>query len=253
VSEIQATMPTHRFSSPDGREFPAVTRSLMREIDRIAVEETGPSLLQMMENAGRSLAGLVLAHLTGAPDEGSVVVVAGPGGNGGGGICCARHLVSRVGQVHLVLVEPDRLSPAATHQLSVYQATGQGVRSLEGLGTLQADPSRQVLVDAVLGYSLRGAPLGRAAEAIAGIGQTDGPVVSLDLPSGVDADTGETPGLFVTADATLTLHLPKPGLRNPAAGDLWLADLGIPAQVTRRVGIKAPAFGRDWVLEIRRR
>jgi hypothetical protein len=78
----------------DGMEVPAVTAAQMREVDRIAIEETGPTLLQMMEHAGRSLALEVLRRLGGAWRTARVVVLAGTGGNGGGGICAARHLAN---------------------------------------------------------------------------------------------------------------------------------------------------------------
>ena len=239
-----------RFVGSDEQEMVPVSRDQMLEIDRIAVEETGPSLLQMMENAGRSLAGLVVRHLHGDPPAARVLVVAGKGGNGGGGICAARHLSPRVGQVDLCLVDPDGLSPAAGSQLAIFRYTHRGETTL---AALEPAPSYDLVVDAVIGYSLRGAPKGAAKEAIRRIGTMGARVLSLDLPSGVDADTGQAPGVFVTAHGTLTLHLPKPGLRSPAAGKLWVADLGIPAGVTRRVGIEPPGYGPGFVTSLERR
>jgi NAD(P)H-hydrate epimerase len=84
------------------------------------------------------------------------------------------------------------------------------------------------------------------------MGHSGARIVSLDLPSGVDADSGDTPGVFLSAEATLTLHLPKPGLASPTAGALWVADLGIPAEVTRRVGIEPRGYGLDFVAPLER-
>ncbi|MFC1574845.1 NAD(P)H-hydrate epimerase [Gemmatimonadota bacterium] len=172
----------------------------MLEIDAIAVEESRPSLLQMMETAGRSLAELVLRNLARMPSQARILVLAGKGGNGGGGVCAARHLASRVYEIDLCLADPHGLSPAAKSQLHLYRP----------------------------------------------------PALSLDLPSGVDADSGEAPGAYVTAEATLTLHMPKPGLANPVAGTLWLADLGIPAGVTCRLGIELPGYGPGFLIRLER-
>ena len=111
------------FITEDGVAVPAVTASQMREIDRIAIEETGPNLFQMMENAGRNLA-LQTIHLLGEGwRNASVVVLAGGGGNGGGGICAARHLANRDIDVALVLSEPDRLGDVPAFQRKVFRST----------------------------------------------------------------------------------------------------------------------------------
>ena len=239
-----------RFLTPDGGEMAAVSRSEMRELDRIAVEETGPSLAQMMENAGRSLAVLVIQSLTAPLSDTSVLVIAGTGGNGGGGACAARHLAARVGHVDVCLTEPDRLSVMTAQQLRIYRQTGSGEIALAQLGE---ESTYDLVVDAVLGYGLVGAPRGAAERAVRWMGDSASRVVALDLPSGLDADTGDTPGAHVSAEATLTLHMPKPGLQSPASGDLFVADLGIPAEVTRRLGIEPPVYGSAFTTPLMRR
>lgn len=227
------------FATLQGDVLPAVSAAQMREIDRIAVEESGPGLLQMMENAGRSMAVVVIKSL-GERSTARVLVVAGGGGNGGGGLCAARHLAPRVGAVDVTLVEPDRLSPAAATQLRTYRSTrGREVP----LASLDNQPPYDLVVDAVIGYGLRAAPTGPARTAIAWMARAGHTVVSLDVPSGLDPDTGLAPGLSVAPRLTLTLHLPKPGLANLAAGELYVADLGIPDEVTRRVGVTPPRYG----------
>src|SRR5215469_15771025 len=84
-----------RFITEDGIEVPAVDTDQMREVDRIAVEETGPNLYQMMENAGRNLASLAIEVMGKEWQKAKILVLAGTGGNGGGGICAARHLANR--------------------------------------------------------------------------------------------------------------------------------------------------------------
>lgn len=238
---------TRRFAMPDGRRVAAVTAREMREIDRIAVEETGPTLLQMMEHAGRSMAELVGETLGGHLASARVLVLAGAGGNGGGGICAARHLATRVDRTAVCLAKPDRLSEAAHRQLEVYRHTGGAVVAASApFGPDDYD----IVVDALIGYGLQGRPRAGAADLIERASGSAARVLSLDLPSGLDADTGEAPGAHVRADATLTLHLPKPGLSSAAAGLLFLADLGIPPAVTRRLGIEPPRYGSAFLVPL---
>jgi NAD(P)H-hydrate epimerase len=237
------------YLTPDDIEVPAVTTDQMREIDRVAIEEVGPNLYQMMENAGRNLA-LTAIEMMG-PDRAStpVVVLAGTGGNGGGGICAARHLANRGVDVTVVISDPASLGTVPAHQLSVYEATSGTVADVSTLETTTAG----LVVDAIIGYSLRGAAAGVAAGMIGwAVGQS-APVLSLDVPSGIDSTTGAAEGAHVSATSTLTLALPKTGLDVAATGDLWLGDIGIPQEVYRRVGITVPTavFGSGYRVLIR--
>jgi len=109
-----------------------------------------------------------------------------------------------------------------------------------------------LIVDALLGYSLVGAPRPRLAALIRWAGTSGIPVLSLDVPSGVDATTGETPGEYLPANRTLTLALPKTGLRPDHSGEVILADLGVPGEVFRRVSIpyRSP-FGARFSVSLR--
>ncbi len=239
---------TPRFVTEDGAEVPAVTAAQMRETDRIAIEETGPSLLQMMEHAGRSLAHEALDRLGDAWRSARVVVLAGPGGNGGGGICAARHLVNRGVDLRLCLAEAHRLSDVAAWQRKTFRQAGGQEATPGHLGDAQPG----LIIDALLGYNLRGAPRGVVAALIRWTAASGIPVLALDVPSGVDATSGETPGDAVTATWTLTLALPKTGLRPAFTGALVLADLGIPAAVFRRIGIPYTSpFGKRFRAPLR--
>jgi len=239
------SMSDQLFRTEDGIVVPAVTADQMREVDRIAVEEFGLGILQMMENAGRNLAENVLDMLDG--DRGEVTILAGSGGNGGGGLCCARHLHNRGFTVWVVLnKEAAALTGAARNQLQILQAAG-----LQPVAPSQAEEvirRAQVVVDALIGYSLRGAPRGRVAELIELCNQHAARILSLDVPSGLNATTGETLGAVIRPERTLTLALPKPGLQH-VPGDLYLADIGIPPEVFQRLGLSfEPPFGeRYWV------
>ncbi len=234
------------FRTPSGVEIPAVTAAGMREIDRVAIEETGPNLFQMMENAGRALATVVLDALDGGDDR--VVVLAGTGGNGGGGICAARHLANRGVRVVVAITDPARLAGVPAAQLSVYRAAGGAETVPDDLGRIRPG----IVVDALVGYGLSGPPEGEVARLVRWAGTAGGRVIALDVPTGMDATTGEVPGVHVRARVTVTLDLPKTGLDAPAAGEVLLADIGIPDETHRRAGIEVPParFGAGWIVPL---
>jgi NAD(P)H-hydrate epimerase len=239
------------FQTEKGVVVPAVTAEQMREIDRIAMEDFSFGILQMMENAGRNLAQNVMDML-GADEPGpgtGIAVLAGAGGNGGGGLCCARHLHNRGFSVRVVLDrEAGALRGAAGTQLQILRAAGcQPVAA----GAREAIRSAKLVVDALIGYSLRGAPRGRVAELIDLVNRQAGRVLSLDVPSGLNATTGETPGQVIRPERTLTLALPKTGLQC-VPGDLYLADRGIPPEVYEQLGLGAPKpFGKAYRIRLR--
>lgn len=224
------------FRTEAGEIVGAVTADQMRELDRVAIEETGPNLFQMMENAGRNLASMCVEMLGEQWPSAPVVIVAGTGGNGGGGICAARHLVNRGGDVTLVVSDVQRLSGVPAQQLTLFRAGGGKTAESGSPETLEAS----LMVDALLGYSLVGAPYGAALDLIGWMSQLDAPVLALDVPSGIDATSGESPGAHVRATTTMTLALPKTGLAVDAAGELWVADIGIPRGVLEQARVPLP-------------
>ncbi|WP_205874119.1 NAD(P)H-hydrate epimerase [Mycobacterium camsae] len=234
-------------SRPTNNVFPAVaaddigwlTREQMIEVDRVMIDELRIDLVQMMENAGHQLARLVLA--LGTPDR--VAVVAGSGGNGGGGLVAARHLVNAGVDVVVTLGgPPDQLSPVPAHQFDILRR----MKVATSPTLIEAD----LAVDALIGYSLRGIPHGRAAELIAAMTSARS-VVALDTPSGLDVTSGQAPGDVVSADATMTLALPKMGMRGaPQVGALYLADISVPRSVTAALGPHPPDFSESPILRV---
>ena len=211
----------------------------MREVDRIAVEDFQLGVLQMMENAGRNLASHIIDIFDGA--AGMITILAGSGGNGAGGICCARHLHNRDRQVRLLLTkDPEELEGPAAAQYRILSAASMSATRLDDSERLIS--SADIVVDALIGYSLKGAPRGNTAMLIEACNQKARHVVALDIPSGINATTGESPGISIRADKTVTLALPKHGL-DPAKYDLYLTEIGIPAEVFLPLGITlAPLF-----------
>jgi NAD(P)H-hydrate epimerase len=218
----------------------ALTADQMRAVDLVMTDSLHIELVQMMENAGRNLADLALRRFRPA----SAVVLAGPGGNGGGGLVAARHLANRGVRVHSVVARPDGMSPTAAHQLDILRRMGVDVDD-EPFGA-------DLVVDALIGYSLHGEPNGRTAELIRWTNSQGGDVLSLDTPSGLDVTTGRAARPCVNATATMTLALPKIGLLDaPEVGELYVADISVPPAVFRAMGIDVPAlFAHDTIVQL---
>ena len=241
--------------------IPAVTAEQMAEIDRLAVDVFGIDLLQMMEQAGSHLAEVVAHELDGELRDRPVLVAVGPGANGGGGLVAARHLANRGARVRVVLARPARrLSEAGRHQLATLLEMGvsccMAVYDITDAEIERELRDAHLVLDAVLGYRGRGDPHDEVGTLIEHLESAEGRIVSLDLPSGLDADSGVPAERSVTARATMTLALPKTGLLTPAgqarSGDLYLADIGLPAALYERLGLvfEAPfAAGRIVRLE----
>ncbi|HYG95944.1 MAG TPA: NAD(P)H-hydrate dehydratase [Solirubrobacterales bacterium] len=196
----------------------------MRGVDRWAIEERGVPSLELMEAAGRAVAGAV-AEL--AP-EGPIRIVCGKGNNGGDGFVAARLLREMGFEVEVLLLWPgeDLGGDAAVN----YERFG---------GELFADDLEErlggsgAIVDAIFGTGFEGAPREPAAGAIAAINASAAPVVACDIPSGVDASTGEVAGEAVRADLTISFHAAKLGQwiapGKWRCGDLRIVPIGIPA------------------------
>jgi len=222
---------------------PSVTAVQMLEIDRLMVQDLGISLVQMMENAGRNLARVAVHRFLGGDPRGRrVTVLAGSGGNGGGAMVCARRLAGWGARVRVyTTTEPALLRGVPRQQADILARLGLSLAPGE-----PPDDHAELVVDGVLGYSLDGAPRGAAARLVEWAARSGAPVLSLDLPSGLDATSGQLPGAVVRATASLTLGLSKTGLDEPAAhawvGDLYLGDIGIPPQLYEGVGLRVPAL-----------
>ena len=222
--------------SPHAATVPWLTPEQMVEVDRAMVEDYRILLVQMMEQAGRHLAQLArVRFLSGDPRGRSVVVLAGTGGNGGGALVCARRLSAWGARVIVaVTAADDRFADVPRHQLEIVRRMAIPVLRA---GTL-SDTAPALVVDGIIGYSLRGSPRGEAAGLIGWANAVGAPILALDLPSGLDATTGQPFTPTIAAAATMTLALPKQGLGGDAArplvGELYLADIGVPPQLYAR-------------------
>jgi NAD(P)H-hydrate epimerase len=192
----------------------------MRALDRYTIERLGVPGEVLMESAGRAVVEAVLAL---RPRE--VLVVCGGGQNGGDGLVAARHLRALGVRVRAALVAEPRGDAAA--QLARARAFGV---PLEG-GDFAPPAEGGAIVDAIFGTGLARPVDGAAADAIRRIGAADVPVVAVDLPSGIDADTGQVLGAAVRATVTVTFGQPKPGIAlepgRSLAGRVRVARIGI--------------------------
>jgi len=220
-------------------------RQRVREFDRRAIEEHGIPGIVLMENAGRNAA--LLAHdMFGA---GPVAVVCGPGNNGGDGLVIARHLENLGHEVRvLVAAAADRFGGDAAVNLGI---VSRSAIPLHFLPDATAEAWRLALegvvwvVDALLGTGAEGAPRGAVATAIEAINaasrRASTAVFAVDVPSGLDADTGAVSDPCVEAHATGTFVAAKPGLVLPAAeahtGSLHVLDIGAPLALRRAFGL----------------
>ncbi len=208
-----------------------VTAEEMRRLDRAAAEEAGVAGLVLMENAGAGAARIALELLRG---PGRVAVLAGPGHNGGDGLVLARHLAGAGIEAEVFLFG----QPRGIALENLRAAKGAGVAVHEGGEQAGRAQAADLIVDALLGTGLKGPPRGTMAAIISRVREWDRPVLALDVPSGLDADTGQVPGVCVRAQVTATFGLPKPGLYlYPGAaevGEVRIVNISLPRTVIER-------------------
>jgi NAD(P)H-hydrate epimerase len=238
-------------------DIPYVTTEQMIEVDRAMVEDVRIELIQMMENAGRNLAHLArIRFFDGNPQGKYVVVLAGTGGNGGGALVCARRLFTWGARVQVVVThQASDFTPIPAHQLDILQRMQVPVAQAEAVNQVG---SPVLIVDGLVGYRLRGAPHGTAADLIRWANAEPAPTLALDVPSGIDATTGTVFDPAIKATATMILALPKAGLHAPGVealvGELYLADISVPPSLyaepalALRVG---PLFAESEILRLR--
>lgn len=229
---------------------PTASAAQMAEADRIASEELGIPLEVLMENAAHQIA--VAARLFAGGVAGArIAAVCGSGNNGGDALAALRHLSGWGAKVEAFISTPrDRLRPLAALQHDILAKLGVPLRLTTGIAQddlAGALAGPDILLDGLLGYSAKGAPRGEVARLIEAIVSSEGvgSVVAVDLPSGIDPDTGEsasgTPASVIAASMTVTLALPKTGLPRERArryvGELVLADIGVPPQAYDGMGI----------------
>jgi len=227
-----------------------LTAQEMAEFDRSTIEDFGIDELVLMENAGLAVANVARRLLGGDTTGKKIMVLVGKGNNGGDGLVAARHLQNWGAQVDLVLAG-DRadLKDLPARHLEIAERAGARPTGPES-GLVGA----QLLVDALLGYNLRGDPREPLAGIIRRANASKTLILAVDIPSGLDATTGDPWDPCIVADTTVTLGLPKVGFLNPNAkrhlGRLYLADISFPALLYAKYNQKDGLFGRDSLVAV---
>jgi NAD(P)H-hydrate epimerase len=211
---------------------PVVTAAEMRALDRATIEDIGIGAFTLMETAGRAVAAA-------AREARSVAVVCGPGNNGGDGFVAARVLRDAgVDAVVYLAAERSAIKGDALAHLQILEKAGGVVLPVE----LEAIANAPVVIDALFGVGLARPIEGRHAEVVAAINAAER-VLAVDIPSGLDADTGKPLGACVEADATVTMGALKVALVSAPGfarcGEVVVADIGIPAGVLATQGVRA--------------
>jgi hydroxyethylthiazole kinase-like uncharacterized protein yjeF len=234
--------------------IPVLTAREMRRIDEDTIRDYVPGL-RLMENAGKGVVDGLLKHFKPAKTD-PIVIVCGKGNNGGDGFVVSRLLKKKGYRVKTYLTgKPDDVRGDALANLKKCVKAGIRINAVEehNLHLLASDLARaQVVVDAIFGTGFEGRPRGVARDVIEMINESPAAHVAVDIPSGVNASTGEAE-VAVEADLTVTMALPKVGhLLFPGkalTGELVVHDIGVPPEVVVRHDLKTFAMAAFDVVE----
>ena len=230
-----------------------VTAAQMQRLDRRAIEEFAIPGLILMENAGRGVCDLIHRHFAARLHQG-VTVLAGPGNNGGDGFVIARHLHQAGVKVKiLALVSGEKFKGDALTNYGILKKLGLPITECLDSASLSAvsGPIKRsgLIVDAIFGTGLTREVTGRFARSIEMANEGPAPIMAVDIPSGLSADTGRPLGTTIRADITATMALAKIGLvLHPGAdyvGDLHVVEIGIPRSAINEAGIKTELFDEE--------
>ena len=215
------------------------TAAEMRRLDMAAMEEAGIPGLILMENAAVGILRLIREILGDNLLGRKFIIVCGKGNNGGDGFALARHLFNRGAEVRAICVGTiSELKGDAATNARIFQAISGTILELRQSSVIPDLPAADLIVDALLGTGLTGPAKGQIARAIEWINARSEPALSIDIPSGVESDTGLAPGPAVQAAWTVTMGLLKRGLVLPPgrdlAGKVTIANISLPPRV--RVG-----------------
>ena len=239
-----------------------VTAEEMREIDRKTIASGIPSI-ELMENAGRAVARVIKSHY--APLRGEKVsIFCGRGNNGGDGLVVARLLAKERVRVKVFLLakkEELKRDPKTNLKRVLKESASSADPPMRWIEIIEIDTSQKLerlkqkikksdlIVDAILGTGIKGAPKGIEAKIIKFINTLKKPIVSVDIPSGVEGSTGRVPGEAIRADLTITFGLPKIGLVvYPGAeyvGKLEVARIGFPKKFLEDERIKVNLIAKE--------
>ncbi len=231
------------------------TTKEMQALDSSAIKQAGIPGLILMENASLGILSVII-NILGENLKGKrIIIVCGKGNNGGDGYAVARHLLNRCAKVHVLTAGPvaDRKGDARTNA-EIYLAIGGSIKELNKEDKPPKLQTADLIVDAVLGTGISGPPRGLIARLIEWINDRPEPVLSVDIPSGVEGDTGAAKGSAIVAGWTVTMGLLKRGLVLPPgrdfAGDVTVAIISLPPAIRAETHIPFHLIEEDDIKEI---
>ena len=228
-----------------------------RKMDKEAMEVFGLDTLVLMENAGLRSADYAASLLENRLGDARISVIVGKGNNGGDGLVMARHLFNKGFEVEVFcLAQPETFSPAAQRNWKTVDAMGMKVTFLDQARDLTLFrvklAASRLIVDAIFGSGFKGEMTGLAKDVVEIINSVNRPVLALDIPSGIDADSGEIGKTFVKADHTIAFALPKFGnILAPGGeynGKLKVVDISFPKELTREKDGDDAVIDEEWAL-----
>lgn len=210
-----------------------LTRAQVREVDRIAIEQYHLPGIVLMENAARAVADAA-CDMMGGECNGAILILCGGGNNGGDGLAVARHLHNRGANVTIGLcTDPERYTGDALVNWRVVSAMSLDVTDATPALITKSDP--QLIIDAIFGTGLTSPPREPFPALADAINRRKIPVLAVDVPSGLDCDTGLPLGTCIRADRTVTFVAPKVGFAMPGAaaytGTVMVGEIGCPVEI----------------------
>ncbi|HLD18928.1 MAG TPA: NAD(P)H-hydrate epimerase [Candidatus Nanoarchaeia archaeon] len=214
--------------------YPIASRFQMTELDRLMGERYNISIPQMME-----IAGLLTAQLAIQVSKGKkILILCGHGNNGGDGLCAARHLIN-FGYDITIVIAKENLGDAAALQKDVLKKMNVTIN----VWPTNLDFSKfDLIIDALLGFNLNGAPKEPYASIIRKANSAGVPIISVDIPSGLDADSGVAYEPCIKANYTLCMGAVKNGCKKEFCGEIYIGYIGVPAELYEGLKIEKPAF-----------
>lgn len=236
--------------------IPTVSADQMQKIDDLATRHFGLDLVQLMENAGR-LTACLAREVLGRLENRRITILVGKGNKGGDSISAARHLHNWGAKVTVIVPDhPDNISQTNKEQLGILRS--MFLERLYNTNKLLWEDTivkADLVIDGLLGYNINRNPEGDYALLINYTNSSNAKIFSIDIPSGLNPDTGDPYNPCLKADYTLTLTLPKKGLLEKKAkdfvGKLYLGDVGIPHEVYELLGMKIQKlFGKSELVRV---
>lgn len=214
-----------------------LTRAQVREIDRLSIEEYHIPGIVLMENAARAAAD-VASGMLGDPYGRQILILCGGGNNGGDGLAVARHLHNCGATISIATtIDPSKYRGDALINWQIVSA--MRLPCHPALAETIAQSQADLLIDAIFGTGLTEPPRDPFPALVEAVEKSARPVLAIDLPSGLDCDTGSPPGACIRATRTITFVAEKIGFANPSArpylGSVTIGDIGCPAELITQI------------------